>query len=318
MPFNYKKTEQVRERLLEKNSRWQAELDKIGKASKDAVVKALGNQVSDVADELVAATAFHAEEIRKTKESVHKAVSASSTALESSTAALEAQEEIAKDLKEKDSKIEINSKRALKSINERHKIELERSQNVVIARGIPPLVEGKESYNDLETALFTGLKRVGIKKGHITVHYIRRLAKSGGDKGKKDKEPRALRVELSSLGDKIRLYEAVIETSKTKAVDFNLSSEIPRYALPKYKRLGKLARALRDDDNRLKTKVTIPRGKLMPVLQLKLKGSGESYKAATEEQLKAAAELWNKSQTDKDAKLLESDDDMDTDSKPGN
>ena len=110
----------------------------------------------------------------------------------------------------------------------------------------------------------------------------------------------------------------MIETSTHKHVEISLTSEIPKYALPKYRRLGKLAKALRDHDKRWKTKVSIPRGKLQPVLQLKKRGTGDKYKAASDDQLKLATELWEKAKKDRDDDLLrpseDEDEDMETES----
>jgi hypothetical protein len=318
MPFNYKDVGQVRDRLLSKNAKWQAELDKLTKGTKDVTIKAVSQNIAEVADELVAVNTVQNDQIIKNHQLANKAVSASSAALESSSMALETQKIMAKDLKETESKVETNTKRSLKSIHERQRADLERSQTVVIARGIPSLVEGKESYNDLEAAVLTAFKKIGLKRGTISINYIRRMNQAGGERAKKDREPRALRVELSSIGDKIKLYEAMIETSSSKRVDFSLTSEIPKYALPKYRKLGKMAKALRDNDGRWKTKVSIPRGKLQPVLQLKKRGSGDKYKPATEAQLKQATDLWEKERKSReDGRLLEAsdgDEEMDTDS----
>ena len=317
MPFNYKEINQVRERLLQRNAKWQTELDKITKGTKDPYVKALGSNVADVADELIAASTIQSDKIQENYDLAQKAVASCSAALESSSAALESQVQMTQDLKDKGLQIATNTKRGLKSIHERQKLELERSQTVVIGRGIQPLVEGKETYADLEAALAASLKKIGIKKGQISVSYLRRLNRSGGDKAK-DKDPRALRIELSSIGDKIKLYEAMIEASSARRVEFSLTSEIPQYALAKYRRLSKLAKALRDSDKKWKTKVSIPRGKLQPVLQLKRRGSGEKYKPATEAQIKQATELWEKEKKSRDDALLGTDDEeMDTEPTAG-
>jgi hypothetical protein len=319
MPFNYKDMSEVRERLLERNAKWQAELDRISKTTKDGYIKAISTRVAEVADELAGVSTFHTDKICENQKLAEKAIEASGAALESSSAALEAQKQMEKNLKESETKIDTNTKRGLKSIHERQRADLEKCQNVVIGRGILPLVQGKESYGDLEAAALTAFKKIGIKKGMISISYVRRLSRgANGEKSKRTKEPQALRIELGSLGDKIKLYEAMIESLTHKHVEFSLTSEIPKYALPKYRRLGKLAKALRDNDRRMKTKVTIPRGKLQPVLQVKKRGTGEKYKAASEDQLKLATELWEKARKDKDDELLraseDEDEDMETDS----
>ena len=292
----------MRERLLERNAKWQAELNKLSKTTKDAYIKAVSTKVAEVANELVGVSTFQSDKICENRKLADNAIEASSVALESSTAALEAQKQIVKDLKESESKIDTNTKRGLKSIHERQRADLEKSQTVVIGRGILPLVEGKEAYGDLEVAVMTAFKKIGIKKGMISINYIRRLNKAGGEKSTKDREPSALRIELCSISDKIKLYEAMIKASAHKHVEFSLTSEIPKYQLPKYRRLGKLAKALRDH-KRWKNKVSIPRGKLQPVLQLKKRGTGDKYKAASDDQLKLATELWEKARKDRDDDL---------------
>lgn len=73
--------------------------------------------------------------------------------------------------------------------------------------------EGRhKSYDDMEVALVKVLRQIGLN--NIKVNYIRRLPKPKGDISK---DPMALKVELSCLGDKIRIFNALEGMLRNKA-----------------------------------------------------------------------------------------------------
>lgn len=289
---------------MAKNLVWRKELEKIAKKTSktDPERSSIVTQVTDITDELVAAAAYTSEQLVTVNDHCTTAVNSADRALTTSVGLMKIQDSHSENLKDhekrldKQSKqIEQNKNRAAKNANERNRLALEASQTVLIFKGVQPVAAGKESYTDLETALYKAVKVVGVRQGDgtFTINYIRRLPRPSETSGsasssqrtrstKLREQARLLRVELSSIGDKIRLFEAMTRASKAgKKFDFSVSTEIPKYALQRHKRMGRLAKILRDHEPELKTKVVIPRGKLLPVIQFKSRGSNEPYLPAT-------------------------------------
>ena len=317
---NPKKLEDERQQLLAQSLQWQDELSKIGRstAAPATVTKSLVGQVATIAHGLVAATDTNAQNLAALNKDCSIAVNSAETALAEATSALQSQIELDSSLKslvattDKQAKqIDTNAKRAAKNATDNHREALNRCQTVLIAKGIPPLHEGKETYAELEAALDRCLKTLKLDKGKLGVDYLRRLPEPKMTDAQKRRSrlregPRLLRIQLGSLGDKIKVFEAMTALAdKNKMVDFSFSTEVPRYALPRFKKLGRAAKALRQIEVGIKTRVVIPKGKINPVLQIKSKGTTEDYVDASEEMLARAQR--RVADEDKEEQLLEED-----------
>ena len=310
---------------MQKSLAWQKELENI-KKSKEAqstVTKSLVGQVHLIADELVAVSNTHATELKALNEDVTTAVNSASSALQSATGALQGHlehgteiDKIKKNQKKQIKVVEANTKRCAKNASEQHRKELEQCQKVLICKGIAPTVVGRESYTDLETSLFNALKKIGIKQGKVGIGYIRRLpgpmerrsgSGSGSSRLRGQEGPKLLRVELASLGDKIKIFDAMAGYGNTASLGMSFATEIPKYALAKFRKYGRLAKAIRQFEENAKTRVIIPRGKLLPEIQIKTKGSTEPYTPASEPLIDKARKML--SDTNDDA-LLDDDENM--------
>ena len=77
-----------------------------------------------------------------------------------------------------------------------YKLQLERSQLVVVIRNLAPLTKNKETYEDLEKLMARVLKELTLSREGIRVNAVKRLQRSKLDK---TGEYLALRVELSGV-----------------------------------------------------------------------------------------------------------------------
>ena len=148
-----------------------------------------------------------------------------------------------------------------------YKLQLERSQSVVVIRNLAPLTKNKETYEDLEKLIARMLKELTLSREGIRVNAVKRLQRSKLDK---TGEYPALRVELSGVGDKIKIYQAIEQQVKSgRRVAFQISNEIPEYAIKAYKAQCKIATVIRKMDANVKTRVGIERGISGPLSQPK-------------------------------------------------
>jgi len=190
--------------------------------------------------------------------------------------------------------------------------DLDRSANVIIARNIRPIQTArKESYEDLEKAFLHSLKVIKMDK-HTHVNHIRRLQKSKDDKSN---GPPLMRVVLGSAGEKRKLYDAVNNFIKA-GNDFEpaFHNEVPQYALGQHRHLNKLAGHIRQQNPGVRTRISIQKGDLMPVIMIK--GADDTqYRKLTDDELKQArAEFIAARKEASASKLLYDDDRMDIDS----
>lgn len=195
------------------------------------------------------------------------------------------------------------SRKAKAALTAAQQIQLERSQNVVIVRGIRP-EKNEENYEDLERAFFRMLRKLKLDGGQIKINYLRRLPRN---RGERTGEPLSVRVELSSLGDKIKMFNRVEEMVKSKEENFeySITNEIPRYALNSYKYLCRIATEVRHQNAALKTRVGIMRGDSYPVITIR-KRTEKDYKKIDEPTMeRAKAEVVRKNKLDSDRRKRE-------------
>ena len=152
--------------------------------------------------------------------------------------------------------LEIRNKAAT---NQLQKLELAQTETTIIAKGVGPMTLGKESQDDLKRAL--NLAFQSLNAGGIQVEYARRLQRVKGDRGV---NPPAMKVKLSNVTDKLRLYEAMKRaTADANSVAYEFQNEVPAYALSSHKQLHKIAQEIRRIDKNMKTRVFDGQGRSM-------------------------------------------------------
>ena len=124
----------------------------------------------------------------------------------------------------------------------------------------------------------------------ITVTYIRRLQRVRGDNGS---APAALRISLSSLTDKLILFDEVKRRIESGgSVPYSFQNEIPKYALGMHKQLSKIAAEIRRMDNNVKTRVNMSKGDHRPSLAIKRRGE-TAYKPGPQDLIDTAKKTLN-------------------------
>jgi len=164
-------------------------------------------------------------------------------------------------------KVDDNTKKSKIATANFHRAELEKSQNVVIARGVFPVTGAdKERYDDLEKAVAHVFRT--LKVPNLRINHVKRLQKVATDESS---GPATMRIELASKGEKVKLFQAIEETIKkrTCTLTATFSNEVPQYAMNAFKYLSRVAALMRRNDSNLKTRVNILRGDIWPSIQIK-------------------------------------------------
>lgn len=142
-----------------------------------------------------------------------------------------------------------------KNLTTIQRMQLERAQTGIIVRNLKADVKN-ETYEDLERC-FQKITTM-LNLNNLTVNYIRRLPRPRGDNSR---EPLAVKVDLGGLGDKIKLFGAMEALVKRKVhLPYQISNEIPNYAMNQYRHLCRVAMEVRRAHPELKTRVGINRG----------------------------------------------------------
>ena len=152
------------------------------------------------------------------------------------------------------------------------------------------------------------LHKLKLDGNIIKVNYLRRLPRS---RGERVGEPLKMRVELSYLGDKIRIFTQVEEVIKKKEdFDYQITNKIPRYALNSYKFLCKVASEVRHQNTNLKTRVGIMRGDPYPTITVR-KRTEKDYKKIDENTFeRAKAEVVRRAKLEAERKKKEKEDQL--------
>ena len=66
--------------------------------------------------------------------------------------------------------------------NTLYKLQLERSQSVIIIRNLAPITSNRETYEDLEKCVWKMLKDLHVNRDGIRINSVRRLQRSKMDK----------------------------------------------------------------------------------------------------------------------------------------
>jgi len=202
--------------------------------------------------------------------------------------------------------------------NSIHRLQLERSQSVIVVHNIAPLTSAaRETYHDLEALVTKLFKELHVSREGIRFNAVRRLQRSKMDTSG---DYPALRIELGGVGDKLKIYQAIDHLVKSgKKVSFQINNEIPEYAIKAYKTQCRIATYIRKMNVNTKTRVSIERGDLWPTITTKQRGQGGKYQKVLQqvyEQAKDEVTRERKQESERRKKAREDqllrDDDMDT------
>ena len=327
MPLKFNTTDEARKLVLDESKKWRAALEK-SKAAKDGA-KEIATTMVAATDVLVSTQTFTLDALSGIQAEVEVVKGGVDKTAEAVNMLSEEHDQIKEAVNQHEKKQDMVSKntanatvKAKATQNALYRLQLERSQSVVVIRNIPPLTANRETYDDLERCVAKLLKELHINRDGIRVNSVRRLQRSKLDRSG---DHPALRIELGGVGDKIKIYQAIDHMIKTgKRVTAQVNNEIPEYALKAYKTQCRIATHIRRRDTNLKTRVSIERGDLWPSILTKKRGTGkyepveeEIYERAKDDVTRERKRETEKRKKDReDRLLLREDDDMDV-SQPG-
>jgi len=151
--------------------------------------------------------------------------------------------------------------------------QLAESHLNIVIKGIPCRTvagEKKERYRDLIVAFQRAMAELNLQ-GEITPKTLRRMTKRSNDLSLR---PPHLKVELSVIGHKLMIHDALADMKKKgKVPSFLVTSDIPQYALKRHDSLQRISQYARQANPDLKTRVNM-RNRKWPELQM-LKSDGE-------------------------------------------
>ena len=303
-------------RLLELSKKWRTELRASEKSDKPYI--GITASVSGALEELATCQVASWDRITAAQASSARALQGASVANDLATesmkcvkevSALETANNIATQKQVKDLQ-----RRTKSNLTHIQRLELERSENILIAKGVPAIAQGKETQEDLQKALRQALNT--IRAGDVKVEYIRRLQRVKGDRSA---IPATMRIKLGSVGDKLKVFEATRKlVAQGGNIPYEFQNEIPRYALGVNKQLHRMAMEIRKMDRGIKTRIGMGKGDHWPVLLIKRRGE-TAYKSAPKDLMDIAKEQIKNEQkavamqrrADRDADLLLNVDAMD-------
>ena len=308
MSKSYQTPAEAKKALLDQSKRWRAELEILRKGANEKTeksAKALTGTIDRALDEVVQAVQFQndftgslAQRVEAVVEGtdlnnklVTTAVDDATKALDTSQAALQAAQKVSKQLEE------LNRK-ANAALSASQAADLKHSQQVLICRNIPVVTNRvPERFEDMEKAFLTALKPINFVP---RINHVKRLQRIKTDDGRK---PASLKVELSSVGEKLKLFMALDRAFAAKVpVSFSVMTEIPQYAMSQYRFMGRLASLIRERHPSLRTKVCIVRGGSWPVVTIK-EDKNKRFELCPEELLvEAKKEHERRAQIDNDRK----------------
>ena len=284
MPKSYTSSSEARSALLQQSKKWREDFKALKEKSKKAEEQALIKTVDGALDELVSSSAHLLERQEELDDRVEKLGEGVDVANKLAEQFGHAVEDLQKNVKEDEASLQSLIKKTdeverktRSSLSMAHTLQLERASTGIICRNIRPVTVNRyEKYEELEKAFTTTMAAVGYVP---PVAYIRRLQRVKGD----DKPgPAPLLVTLTTPGERAKLYSAIDRTTKAgKQLGFSVTSEIPKYAIPTYKYMGRLATIIRAQFPELKTRVNIPRGDVWPTVLVKHNDDTKFIKADT-------------------------------------
>ena len=282
MPRTYTSNAEARSSLIQQSKKWREDFktlkDKFKKAEEQNLIKTI-----DVALDEVVSTSAHILEkqdgIEKELQKIGEGADvANQLAVENGAAMDTIKQNLMEDatyIKDLQKKTQEAERQAKSSLNLAHSMQLERASTGIICRNIRPLPRGtSERYEDMEKAFNQAMTLTGYVP---KVAFIRRLMRVKSD----DRTgPTPLLVTLTSPGERAKLYTAIDRATKAGTkLGFSVTSEVPKYAIPQYKYMGRLANIIRDQFPELRTRVHIVRGDTWPTVSVKHVNDNKFVKA---------------------------------------
>lgn len=288
MSRTYKDLDEARLDLLEKSKQWRASFTAL-QSSKTAGVKEIATTVSGVAETLTACQSMiltKQKEMGTTVEHLSTGVDIATKTVEIMNTQMTEEKQLTRTLeKNLDATMKTSKeaeRRGKTNLTTIQRIQLERAQSSIIVRNLKADTRN-ETYDDMERAFEKVTRALDLKD--IRINYIRRLPRPRGDPST---EPLALKVELGCLGDKIKLFVAMEAMAKRKIhLPYQISNEIPNYAMNQYKYLSRVAAEVRRSYPGIKTRTGILRGDIEP--SITIRGRDETtYRKIPGDMLEAA------------------------------
>lgn len=267
-------------KLLEASKRWRAEFKRI--ETGDKTLEALSRTINGALDDIVNAQVGAMEQLKivggTARLSAKGADLAQQMAKEAITKASENEAQIISNQEIADKHLRDLEARSKAAMSQIQKLELAKTETTIIAKGIGMMSLGKESQDDLRRALNMAFQQLNV--GNLEVQHARRMQRVKGDKGV---APAALKVKLTSVADKLKLYEAMRRmTSQGMNINYEFQNEVPPYALNSHKQLHKVALEIRKIDKKIKTRVSMVKGEAWPQLRIKRRGQAKYEQAPKE------------------------------------
>ena len=326
MPLRFNTPDEARKLVLDESKKWRAALEK-SKTQKDGAKDIATTMVA--ATDVIVSTQFFALDaisgVQAEQEVMKEGVEKTAEAVDMLSKEHDQIQLVVNDAEKEREAMSKGSDRAAAKMkatqNAMYRMQLERSQSVIIIRNLAPITANRETYEDLEKCVGKMLKELHVNRDGIRINSVRRLQRSKMDKSG---DHPALRIELGGVGDKIKIYQAIDYMIKNgKRVTAQVNNEIPEYAIKAYKTQCRIATYLRKRDASIKTRVGIDRGDIWPTILTKKRGTGkyepvsdQAYERAKDEVTRERKREAEKRRKDREDRLLRDEEDMDT-TKPG-
>ena len=185
MPLSYKNNVEARADLLQKSKEWRASFNALS-STKTVGLKDMATTMTSMVDCVTSQQNFIHEAMGiqdKRIKSLDKGVELSQRMGNQACGETEENrgriEALEKKTRELQLETELTSRKAKTSLTAAQLIQLERSQNVLIVRGIRP-EKREEKYEDMERAFYRMLHKLKLDGNTIKVNYLRRLPRSRG------------------------------------------------------------------------------------------------------------------------------------------
>ena len=330
MPRGFSNPSEAKTSLLEASKRWRAEF-KAKNVVGQAEAKALSVAVTGALDDIVGVQVHTLDQVIAQNDAINHAAQGADVANKLASEAAQNMESIQEGMeqttnvcKEMKAGVDESIRRSKSNLNHIQRLQLKETETVLICRNIESLAKGsEETYADMEAAFYAVMDFMRVE---VKINHVRRLQRVKSDKAR---GPATMRVQLASLGDKIKIFSGIEALIKNKVkFNFTFHNEIPPYAMNAFKFLSKIAMEVREAEPDTKTRVGILRADHWPTLTIR-RQRATRYTKIDDETFELARAKFNakaKVQADKRRKEQEerelrqgSADRMDTsNSQPGN
>ena len=192
-------------RLLELSKKWRTELRASEKSDKPYI--GISASVSEALEELATCQVASWDRITAAQASSAGVLQGASVANDLATESMKCVKEVSaietanNIATQKLVQVKDLQRRTKSNLTHIQRKELDRSENILIAKGVPALAQGKETQEDLQKALRQAFNV--IRASDISVEHIRRLQRVKGDRSA---VPATMRIKLGSVGDKLKIF----------------------------------------------------------------------------------------------------------------